>query len=155
MLHVTEHKLWAQSFILHVPFYSCLISYLQVQTMDLLFKRNLLRKESICSYTPWKQHLIIYETTSFFSLFFFFFWIQSFDRAKKKIIILPSFYFGFIVILLVLSVMLLESTPIKMKLFRVNQRKIDDVYIFYSGPSLKLNEKEIKKKEKETPAVFK
>ena len=89
--------------------------------------------------------------------FFFFFFIQkfSFDLAKKKIIILPSFYFGFIVILLVLSVMLPESTPIKMKLFRVNQRKIDDVHIFYSGPSLKLNEKEIKKKEKETPAVFK
>ena len=41
--------------------------------MYLLFKRNLLRKESICSYTPWKQHLIIYETTSFFSFFFFFF----------------------------------------------------------------------------------
>ena len=123
--------------------------------MDLLFKRNLLRKESICSYTPWKQHLIIYETTSFFSFFFLFFLIQkfSFDRAKKKIIILPSFYFGFIV--LVLSVMLPESTPIKMKLFRVNQRKIDDVHIFYSGPSLKLNEKEIKKNEKETPAVFK
>ena len=58
-------------------------------------------------------------------------------------------------ILLVLSVMLPESTPIQMKLFRVNQRKIDDVHIFYSGPSLKLNEKEIKKKEKETPAVFK
>ena len=51
--------------------------------------------------------------------------------------------------------MLPESTPIQMKLFRVNQRKIDDVHIFYGRPSLKLNEKEIKKKEKETPAVFK
>ena len=112
------------------------------------------------------EHIFIYplEATPhniwnhlFFFLFFFFFLIQkfSFDWAKKKIIILPSFYFGFIVILLVLSVMLPESTPIKMKLFRVNQRKIDDVHIFYSGPSLKLNEKEIKKKEKETPAVFK
>ena len=57
-------------------------------------------------------------------------------------------------ILLVLSVMLPESTPIKMKLFRVNQRKIDDVHIFYSGPSLKLNEKERKKKKKKKRQLF-
>ena len=105
------------------------------------------------------EHMFIYplEATphTIWNHLFFFFLIQkfSFDRAKKKIMILPSFYFGFIV--LVLSVMLPESTPIKMKLFRVNQRKIDDVHVFYSGPSLKLNEKERKKKEKETPAVFK